>query len=247
MPLRGDRREHLREQRHHVEADHQSAPHSTSIRRFGRSTSFTTAGTHGSNRVLLARHLHHVLRAVEEQPLHHAERLALLVHHLEADQVGEVVVPCLRLGQRLALHRHLRCPSAPAPPRGCRCPPASPAACPNAAFVSSTGYSLPPIHHLPAVRQRLPRAAPPGSSRARRRNRRRGPSRSGCSGGFLCKLLHEPRRRGRELRALAGPVLHALHVDAQRLAPLRAPSGRRSPSRSRNLPLAARRESATTT
>src|SRR5205823_11920023 len=35
-----------------------------------------------------------------------------------------------------------------------------------------------------------------------------------------CKLLHEPRRRAGELRALAGPVLYALHVDSQRLAPL---------------------------
>src|SRR5512134_1286340 len=48
-----------------------------------------------------------------------------------------------------------------------------------------------------------------------------GLSPTSVSGGFLCKLLYKARRRARQLRALAGPVLDALHVDAQRLAPLR--------------------------
>src|ERR1044071_6205986 len=41
------------------------------------------------------------------------------------------------------------------------------------------------------------------------------------SGSLLCKLLDEALRRRRELRALPGPVLDPLHVDAQRLAALR--------------------------
>src|SRR5262249_27563069 len=44
--------EHLRKQRHCVKADHQSAPHSTSIRFLSRSTFFTYAGTQGKSRVL---------------------------------------------------------------------------------------------------------------------------------------------------------------------------------------------------
>src|SRR5687768_1376945 len=56
----------------------------------------------------VAGHFHHVLRAVEHPLLHHAQDHALLVHDLEAHQVREVVVSCLRLGQRLALHEHLR-------------------------------------------------------------------------------------------------------------------------------------------
>src|SRR6185295_15172945 len=45
-----ERRKHLGKQCHRAEADHQSAPHSTSIRRFGRSTLFTTVGTQGNSR-----------------------------------------------------------------------------------------------------------------------------------------------------------------------------------------------------
>src|ERR671913_594852 len=41
------------------------------------------------------------------------------------------------------------------------------------------------------------------------------------SGCFLCKLLYKARRGTGQLCALAGPVLDALHVDAQRLASLR--------------------------
>src|SRR5438128_1347052 len=40
------------------------------------------------------------------------------------------------------------------------------------------------------------------------------------SGGLFDKLLHEPLGGRRKLRAALLPVLHPLHVDAQRLAPL---------------------------
>src|SRR5689334_15804767 len=41
------------------------------------------------------------------------------------------------------------------------------------------------------------------------------------SGGLFCKLFDEALGRGRELRAPALPVLHALEIDAQRLAAFR--------------------------
>src|SRR5690606_11118463 len=48
----GERPEHFRENRHHVEARHQSAPHATVTRPLWRSTALTTAGTQGSSRFL---------------------------------------------------------------------------------------------------------------------------------------------------------------------------------------------------
>src|SRR6185503_13872201 len=51
-PAPGNRAKHLREQRHHVEADHQSASHSTWICFFSKSTLRITSGTHGRSRTL---------------------------------------------------------------------------------------------------------------------------------------------------------------------------------------------------
>src|SRR6185436_11928390 len=53
-PALRHRCEHLGEDRDRVETDHQSTPHSTTILRSPRFTSFTTVGTHGNSRVLPA-------------------------------------------------------------------------------------------------------------------------------------------------------------------------------------------------
>src|SRR5687767_964857 len=91
---------------------------------------------------------------------------------------------------------------------------------PECAFVCLTEYSAPSIHHFLHAASACSGASTLIQPRTPYEPATR-PTSTRSSGRLLCKLLDQPRRRGRELRALAGPVLHALHVHAQRLAPRR--------------------------
>ena len=55
-------------------------------------------GSTAAAALAVPRHLHHVLRAVEHPALHCPEHDSLLVHHLEAHEVREVVVPASGFG-----------------------------------------------------------------------------------------------------------------------------------------------------
>src|SRR5512134_2596912 len=91
---------------------------------------------------------------------------------------------------------------------------------PECCFTCSTENSLPPIRHAAhrgsaaCASSTLIHPRTPYEPATR-------PISSSFLGGFLAKLLHEARRRRRKLSALASPMLHALHVHAQRLAALR--------------------------
>src|SRR6185295_7794316 len=91
---------------------------------------------------------------------------------------------------------------------------------PECGLVSCTCRGSPPIHHSPhpaspaSGRSTLIQPRTPYEPATR-------PMSTRSSGGLLGKLFHEALRAQRELRALAGPVLDALHVDAQPLAALR--------------------------
>src|SRR4030095_6433499 len=93
---------------------------------------------------------------------------------------------------------------------------------PLCTLASATRYLRSPIHHS-FTSGSASRTPPPGTTLIQPRTpydpatRPISIRRSGC---LLGKLLDEALGRRRELRAASGPVLHALHVDAQRLAPL---------------------------
>ena len=98
-------------------------------------------------------------------------------------------MPCLRLGQRLALHRHLLIPSASAPLRGCRRP---------ASFASSVARMLlrlldgilrPPIHHSAASGQRRFRPLHPDPAAYAVASRRRDPSLPGLQAAFFANCF----------------------------------------------------------
>src|SRR5437870_10165272 len=85
---------------------------------------------------------------------------------------------------------------------------------------SATPYGRSPIHHS-RVPTSVSATPPPGATLIQPRTPYEPATRPmpiSRSGGLLGKLLHEPLGGERKLRAAAFPVLHALHVDAQRLA-----------------------------
>src|SRR5258708_17830266 len=89
-------------------------------------------------------------------------------------------------------------------------------------FASATAYGRSPIHHSLAW---LSAAAtpPPGATLSQPRmpyDPATRPMSINRSGGLFDKLLHQPPGGQRKLRTAPLPVLHPLHVDAQRLAPL---------------------------
>src|SRR5215510_2794910 len=90
-------------------------------------------------------------------------------------------------------------------------------------FAAATAYGSPPIHHSRASTS-VCATPPPGATLIQPRtpyDPATRPMSINRSGGLLGKLLHEPLGRRRELRTTPLPVLHALDVHAQRLAPLR--------------------------
>src|SRR5512140_3723803 len=101
-------------------------------------------------------------------------------------------------------------------------PPSFASSFPECTLASSTLCSLPPIHQTGCAASTsgsstttLTQPRTPYASATR-------PNSINASGCFLglAKLLDEPHHGRRGLRALAFPVLDALDVHAQRLAPL---------------------------
>src|SRR5919201_2682086 len=88
-------------------------------------------------------------------------------------------------------------------------------------FAAATAYGSPSIHHSRAAAS-VCATPPPGATFTQPRtpyDPATRPISISRSGGLLGKLLHEPLGGPRELRAAALPILHPLHVHAQRLAP----------------------------